>query len=120
MNVRLRKILDHSSKDAKQSKTSTNVLQFRGMFLSSTLEASVFMGKNYSEILHSIKNAGKDLSLKQMFDIPEKLIVEQSEEIFRVSQISWVELNLDPKIPIKYTDTKNQPRRHLDKGQLHT
>ena len=24
--------------------------------MSSTLEASVFMGKNYSEILHSIKN----------------------------------------------------------------
>ena len=30
-----------------------------GMFMSSTLEASVFMGKNYPEILHSIKNTGK-------------------------------------------------------------
>ena len=47
------------------------------------------MGKNYSENLHSIKNIGKDLTLKQMFDTPEKSIVEQSEEIFRVSQISW-------------------------------
>ena len=32
--------------------------------MSSTLEASVFMGKNYSENLHSIKNTGKDLTFK--------------------------------------------------------
>ena len=47
------------------------------------------MGKNYSENLHSSKNTGKDLTLKQMLDISEKLIVEQSEEILGVSQISW-------------------------------
>ena len=59
------------------------------MFVSSTLEASVFMGKNCSEILHSIKNTGKHLTLKQMFDISEKLITEQSDEIFRVTPINW-------------------------------
>ena len=32
--------------------------------MSSTLEASVFMGKNYSENLHSVKHTGKDLILK--------------------------------------------------------
>ena len=68
------------------------------MFMSSTLEASVFMGKNYSEILHSIKNTGNDLTLKLMFDISEKLIVGQSDEIFGVSQInledsSWKQLS---------------------------
>ena len=57
--------------------------------MSSTLEASVFMGKNYSENVHSIKNTGKDHTSKQMFDICEKLIVEQSDEIFGMSQISW-------------------------------
>ena len=57
--------------------------------MSSTLEASVFMGKNYSENLHSIKNTGKDLTSKQMFDMSEHLIVEQPDEIFGVSQISW-------------------------------
>ena len=36
--------------------------------------ASVFMGKNYSENLHSIKKTGNDLALKHMFDISEKLI----------------------------------------------
>ena len=57
--------------------------------MSSTLEASVFMGKNCSESLHSIKNTGNNLTLKQMFDISEKLIVGQSDEIVGVSQISW-------------------------------
>ena len=59
--------------------------------MSSTLEASVFMGKNYSSNLHSIKNTGKDLTLKQMLDISEKLRIEHSGEIFGVSQISWVD-----------------------------
>ena len=53
--------------------------------MSSTLEASVFMGKNYSDNSHSIKNTG----MKQMFDISEKLIVEQSDEIFGVTPTDW-------------------------------
>ena len=56
--------------------------------MSSTLEASVFMG-TYSENVHSIKNTWKDLTLKQMFDISEKLMVGQSDEIFVLSQINW-------------------------------
>ena len=34
------------------------------------------------EKLHSIKNTGNDLTLKQMFDMSEKLIVGQSDEFF--------------------------------------
>ena len=56
--------------------------------MSSTLRASVFMGKNYSDNLHSIKNT-EDLTMKQMFDISEKLITEQSDEIFGVKTINW-------------------------------
>ena len=59
------------------------------MFISSTLQASVFMGKNYSDNLHSIKNTGKDLTMKQMFDIPEKLVSEQSDEIYGVKTKNW-------------------------------
>ena len=87
MNDRLRKILDYSSKDAMQDIDKRSLIW--RMFLSSTLEASVFMGKNYSENIHSITNTGKDLTMKQMFDISEKLIVGHSGEIFGVSQISW-------------------------------
>ena len=59
------------------------------MFMSSTVEASVFMGKNYSDNLHSIKNTGKDLTMKQMFEISEQSIVEQSDEIYGVNTIIW-------------------------------
>ena len=57
--------------------------------MSSTLEASVFMEKNYLENLHSIKNTGKYLTMKQMFDISEKLLAEQSDEIYGVNTIRW-------------------------------
>ena len=47
VNDRLRKTLDHSSKDAMQDIDKRSMIW--GMFTSSTLEASVFMGKNNSE-----------------------------------------------------------------------
>ena len=87
VNDRLRKTLDHSSKDAMQDIDKRSMIW--GMCMSSTLGASVFTGKNNSENLHSIKQTWKDFTNKQIFDISEKLIVEQSDEIFGVSQISW-------------------------------
>ena len=56
--------------------------------MSSTLQASVFVGKNYSDNLHSIKNT-EDLTMKHMFDISEKLISEQSDKIYGVNTINW-------------------------------
>ena len=56
--------------------------------MSSTLQASVFMGKKNSDNWHSIKNT-EDLTMKQMFDISEKLITEQSDEIYGMSTINW-------------------------------
>ena len=41
-----------------------------------------------SENLHSIKNIA-DLTMKQMFDISEKLMSEQSDEIYGVNTINW-------------------------------
>ena len=72
-----------------QFKTWTNVLFIRGMFMSSTLGASVFMGKNYSENLFHQKKRGNNLTLKQMFDLTEKLIVGQPDEISGVNTIDW-------------------------------
>ena len=56
------------------------------------------MRKNYSDNWHSIKNT-EDLTMKQMFDISEKLISEQSDEIYGMSTInrehsSWKYLSL--------------------------
>ena len=58
--------------------------------MSSTLESSVFMGKDYSDNWHSIKNT-KDLTMKQMFDISAKLVSEQVE-IYGVKTIDWEKL----------------------------
>ena len=87
VNDRLRKMLDRSPEDSVQDIDKRSIIC--GMFMSSTLEASVFMKKNYSEILRSFNNTGKDLTLKQMFDISEKLISEQSDEIYGVNTINW-------------------------------
>ena len=55
--------------------------------MSSTLQASVFMAKNYSDNLHSIKNK-EDVTMKQKFDISAKLVSEQ-DEIYGVKTIDW-------------------------------
>ena len=94
---RLRKMLNRSPEDSMQDIDKRSIIW--GMFMSSTLEASVFMGKNYTDNLHSIINTGENLTLMQMFEIFEKLILEQSDEICGVSQIScenspWKQLSL--------------------------
>ena len=72
----------------KQKRSSMNVTEndekhsvIWRMFMSSTLQSSVFIMKNYSGNWHSIKNT-QDLTMKQMFDISEKLVSEQSDEIY--------------------------------------
>ena len=52
-----------------------------GMFMSVTLESAVFMGKNYSDNWHSIKNT-KDLTLKQMFDTYTRLVFSSWKNVF--------------------------------------
>ena len=48
------------------------------------------MGKNCSDNWHSSKNT-EDLTMKHMFDISEKLISEQSDEIYGISTINFVD-----------------------------
>ena len=86
VNDQVRKKQNQSSKDATKDSDKHSVIW--GMFVSSTLQASVFMVKNYSDNLHSIKNT-EDLTMNQMFDISEKLISEQSDEIYGVNTINW-------------------------------
>ena len=57
------------------------------MFVSLTLESSVFIEKNYLDNWHSIKNT-KDLTMKQMFDKFTTLVSEQ-DEIYGVKTIGW-------------------------------
>ena len=75
-----------NQKDATKDSDKHSVMW--RMFMSSTLQASVFMGKNYSDNWHSIKNT-EDLTMKQMFDVSEKLVSKQSDEIYGVNTINW-------------------------------
>ena len=88
---RLRKMLNRSPEDPMQDIDKRSMIW--RMFVSSTVEASVLMGKNYSDNLHSNKNTVENLTLKQMFEISEQLILEQSDEVSDevsgVSLISW-------------------------------
>ena len=77
-SVRLRKMLDRFPEDAMQDIDKRFMIWW--MFMSSTLEPSVFMWWNYSDNVHSIKNTGENLTLKQMSEISEKMILEQSDE----------------------------------------
>ena len=55
----------------------------------------MFMGKNYSDNLHSIKNTGENLTFKQMFEISEQLILEQSDGFLECLKSSpWKQLSL--------------------------
>ena len=82
----VRKRQKQSSKDATNDSEKHSVIW--RMFMSSTLRASVLMVKNYSENWHSIENR-EDLTLKLMFNISEKLIIEQSDDIYGISTINW-------------------------------
>ena len=86
VNDQVRKRQNQSSNDATQDSDKHSLIW--RMFMSSTLQASVFMEKNYSDNLHSIKNT-EDPTMKQMFDISEKLISEQSDEIYGITTINW-------------------------------
>ena len=74
VNDQVRKRQKQSSKGATKDSDEHSVMW--GNIMSSTLQVSAFMVKNYSDNFHSIKNS-KDLTMKQMFDISEKLVSEQ-------------------------------------------
>ena len=57
------------------------------MFMAATMNAATFMGKNFLDNQHSIKNS-TDLTLKKMFDISAKFVGEQ-DEISNVDTIHW-------------------------------
>ena len=74
-----------------------------GLFMTTTLNAATFVGKNFSIMQNAVKNQGS-LTLKQMFDVTAQM-VHNEEEIYCLDQIknqknSWTKLSLinDPVI----------------------
>ena len=90
VNDQVRERQNQSSKDATKD-SNKHSLRWR-ILMSSTLEASAFMRKKYSDNWHSIKNT-EVLTMKQMFDISENLVSEQSDEIHEVNTINWKTLH---------------------------
>ena len=74
-----------------QQKTETNILYYGECLCLRQWKHLYSWWKNYPENLHSIKNARKALTMKQMFDISEKLITEQSDEIYGLHTINSVD-----------------------------
>ena len=58
-----------------------------GIFMTATMNAATFMGKNFSTIQNFIMNS-EDLTLKQMFDVTAQLVNDQ-EEIDGLNNIHW-------------------------------
>ena len=83
MNDHVRKRQKRSSMNVTEDSEKHSVIW--RMFMSSTLESSVFMGKNYQNNCHSIANS-TDITLKQMFDLSTNLVSEQ-DEIYGVKTI---------------------------------
>ena len=86
VNGRFRKMLNRSPEDAMQDIDKRFMIWWR--LMSSTLEASVFKRKNYSDNWQSIKKYWANFNVRQMFEISEQLILEKSDGIW-VSLISW-------------------------------
>ena len=62
------------------------------------------MGKEYSENLRSINNTGNNLTMKQMFDISQKLTVGQSEEIYGVNTTMKQMFEKSEKLIVEQSD----------------
>ena len=87
VNDRVRKMPDQSSKDATQD--SNKHLQY-GECLCLRHWKHLYSLERDTQKFYSIKKkTGKDLTMKQIFDISEKLITRQSDEIYGVNTTNW-------------------------------
>ena len=59
------------------------------IFMTSSMHAAIFLGKGYSENLHSIRNTGRKPTVLRLFNVTQTLIHEQEVEISGVSELSW-------------------------------
>ena len=58
-------------------------------FVTSSMHAAIFLGKDYSENLRSVRNTEKKPNIQMLFDVTQKFTREQKLEISGVSELSW-------------------------------
>ena len=59
-----------------------------GLLMSTTMRAAMHLGENYKDNLFTCRNTNHE-ALKALFDITQKLILNQNHEIMHVSTIEW-------------------------------
>ena len=68
-----------------------------GIFMSATMNAAVHLGQGHQENLRTTKNTDFE-EAEPLCDISQKLILNQSEELFGISTIHW---NTTPWMRVK-------------------
>ena len=58
------------------------------VLMSATMKAAVHLGQDFSDNLRITRNTDFE-KVEQLFDISQKLILNQSEDIFGISTIDW-------------------------------
>ena len=53
------------------------------------MHEAIFLGKGYSENLHSVRNTDKRPTVQKLFNVTQKKIRNQNLEISGVSELSW-------------------------------
>ena len=86
--------------------------------------------KDIDAVPSNVQSASREALLYVFEDneaVIKMIIKSRSPTMRHVSRthrvaLDWLSdrINLDPKIQIKYIDTKNPTRSHLDKGEFHT
>ena len=57
--------------------------------MTSSMHAAIFLGKDFTENLHSIRNSNQKPTVQKLFDVIQKLIREQNLEISGMTELSW-------------------------------
>ena len=57
--------------------------------MTSSMHAAIFLGKDFAENLHSIRNSNQKPTVQKLFDVIQKLIRENVFEISGMTELSW-------------------------------
>ena len=57
--------------------------------MTSSMQAAIFLGKDYFENLHSVRNTDKRPIVQSLFEVTQKLVHEQKLGISGLTDLSW-------------------------------
>ena len=87
MDESVRAILNRSSGN-ELGEVERHSLIWR-IFMTSSMQAAIFLGKDYFENLHSVRNTDKRPIVQSLFEVTQKLVHEQKLGISGLTDLSW-------------------------------